>query len=641
MTLQACALNGKPGYQSGDDGTCYTYDDGNEQSRLAARQRATTQGMQRAEKAGDQYRQKMRREEGDERQKLRREGREDEERSVRTKTDAQIRAEKAKPKPPPARAASQGGVRGVHSSRPLQTDDSPIVPAYSKDEVGYGAGRDEQECGNCRFFENGACQLVKGAIDAEAYCRLFSPLDVLDLERDDIDGDDRGKRLTEGQLAKFYELKDVKLDDVQGARRSWVPVFPEGHFAHPEYGDLDFTDGELRKYMLNFRQRVRKIDIAVDIDHKNEDAVGWLKDLELRPGIGMFGLVEWNQHGAGLIADKRYRYISPQFGEYVDEESGTTYDPVLVALTITNFPFLKSMKAIGLRKKEAGGPTVIGKVAQTASRMKRAKQAADAAELDELDDVASDTPTDDEEEVPAKKPPFGAKRAKKAKKTDDEEAAETSELDDDESASETASELDEDDDSSAAEPDEDDTAKRARRASEPHSLRELREDNRKKDRQLRLLTEEMRETQRTLRLSAVREQVRQLSDGKDGRKVAFTKPVIDAFKEVALSDKQAGNALFKILSMVKRDGVVALSVNGRAADVDDERNDPTGQGDKVLRDRKTGKPIVGLNEQKRAQMFASENKLDWNDLEDRTKAYLATIESDDLDDDDIGYGRSK
>lgn len=616
--VQACSINGLPGYQFGDGGTCYTYADGDENGRRAARVKANQQGMQRGEKEQDRLRSKMRAENA-----------EDEGSKVKQRTDAQIELQKQKEKTQAkvqSRATSQPSVRGVHSSRPDEryVDGEPaIAPLYDKADVSYGPGKNENTCGNCRFFSDGSCQLVKGAIDADDSCRLFSPTDYKDLERDEPGGE-YAKGLTERQLTNFYELKDVTLDDVQGTRRSWVPVFPEGHFEHPEYGTLDFTLGELRKYVMNFRKKVRKIDIAVDIDHKNEDAVGWLKDLEIREGVGLFGLVEWNQHGAGLIADKRYRYISPQFGEYVDEESGTTYDPVLVALTITNFPFLKSMAAVKLRKKEGGMPTVTGrdKVA-TGTRLKKAEQAKDADELEELAN-----PTDDDQDDTPAKPPFGAKKAKKGSA-----ASELDELDDEASELDEGAELD---DSS----DDDSSASKAKGASDSNpELRQLREQNAAKDRRLAALEGEMRETQRILRLTAVRDQTRQLADR--SAKVAFSKPVMDAFKEVALADKKAGNQLFKILSMIQRDGVVGLSVSGRAADPEDDRNDPTGHGSKMLRDKKTGKPIVGTQDQKRAQMYAKEHELDWDNLEDRTKSYLATINDGDvtLDDDEDGIGR--
>ena len=65
----------------------------------------------------------------------------------------------------PLEKAAESGVRGVHSSRPMEGAD----PTYSKEEVGYTEKGDgtERECENCRFFSAGACELVQGPISPE------------------------------------------------------------------------------------------------------------------------------------------------------------------------------------------------------------------------------------------------------------------------------------------------------------------------------------------------------------------------------------------------------------------------------------------------------------------------------------------
>lgn len=44
MPVQACSLNGKPGFKYGKGGKCYTYTAGNTQSQVTARNRAERQG---------------------------------------------------------------------------------------------------------------------------------------------------------------------------------------------------------------------------------------------------------------------------------------------------------------------------------------------------------------------------------------------------------------------------------------------------------------------------------------------------------------------------------------------------------------------------------------------------------------------
>lgn len=54
MPIQQCSSNGKPGYSYGDEGFCYTYMPGNEQSRKAAKHKAYLQGVAIARRTGEE-----------------------------------------------------------------------------------------------------------------------------------------------------------------------------------------------------------------------------------------------------------------------------------------------------------------------------------------------------------------------------------------------------------------------------------------------------------------------------------------------------------------------------------------------------------------------------------------------------------
>jgi len=45
MPIQKCTSGGKPGYQYGESGHCYTYTPGNEESRKKAKQKSIKQGL--------------------------------------------------------------------------------------------------------------------------------------------------------------------------------------------------------------------------------------------------------------------------------------------------------------------------------------------------------------------------------------------------------------------------------------------------------------------------------------------------------------------------------------------------------------------------------------------------------------------
>lgn len=45
MPIQSCSKDGRPGYQYGDNGACYTYKSGDKESKLAAKKLAIKQGV--------------------------------------------------------------------------------------------------------------------------------------------------------------------------------------------------------------------------------------------------------------------------------------------------------------------------------------------------------------------------------------------------------------------------------------------------------------------------------------------------------------------------------------------------------------------------------------------------------------------
>ena len=136
-------------------------------------------------------------------------------------------------------------------------------------------------------------------------------------------------------------LAELTQADSDGFHRSWIMLFPEGDFVHEQYGELHFTPQRLRGIKANFDRRVRHIDIAIDANHDQDKATGWLECLELRPQTldtrtgeatpsGLWGRVRWTPLGAQLLRDQIYRYFSPEFGPWTDPETGEEFTDVLI-----------------------------------------------------------------------------------------------------------------------------------------------------------------------------------------------------------------------------------------------------------------------------------------------------------------------
>ncbi|MBZ0250120.1 MAG: phage protease, partial [Burkholderiales bacterium] len=73
-------------------------------------------------------------------------------------------------------------------------------------------------------------------------------------------------------------------------------------------------------------------------------AAGWLKAVEWRDGLGLFGVVEWTERARALIAAGEYRYISPVF-----RYDAATGEPLeLLPPALVNYPAIDGMQAVAL-----------------------------------------------------------------------------------------------------------------------------------------------------------------------------------------------------------------------------------------------------------------------------------------------------
>lgn len=75
--------------------------------------------------------------------------------------------------------------------------------------------------------------------------------------------------------------------------------------------EQNFTEAALQKIADNQHD-----DILVDADHSSEtggptEAKGWLSNLFVKPGVGLFGKIKWTDIGRKLIENRVFRWLSP------------------------------------------------------------------------------------------------------------------------------------------------------------------------------------------------------------------------------------------------------------------------------------------------------------------------------------------
>lgn len=133
-----------------------------------------------------------------------------------------------------------------------------------------------------------------------------------------------------------------------------IQVAKVGTFFDERYGKIEITKDVLVKFKENFEKKIRKIDLALDYKHENDDiAAAWFEKLELsEDGTELWAQVDWTPLGKKRVQEKEFRYISPEFNmDYKDNETLVKHGPTLLGAGLTNRPVIKGMSpAIALRE---------------------------------------------------------------------------------------------------------------------------------------------------------------------------------------------------------------------------------------------------------------------------------------------------
>ena len=149
------------------------------------------------------------------------------------------------------------------------------------------------------------------------------------------------------EILTFIDVVDfqsLKLEEDQPSTK--IQIMKAGKFDHP-YGPFEITDRDLQMFELNFKNNVRRVDLAVDYSHDaGAKAAGWFKDV-VAEGDKLYAEIEWTPEGFRSIKEKEFRFFSPEFTFlHVDAETGEKAVNVLLGGGLTNRPFLKEMEPI-------------------------------------------------------------------------------------------------------------------------------------------------------------------------------------------------------------------------------------------------------------------------------------------------------
>ena len=160
----------------------------------------------------------------------------------------------------------------------------------------------------------------------------------------------KGSQKTNKQvdLRKVPLMFPIKFAE-DGSIPKEIHVLPVGEWDHPAYGPMAISETDVADFVQNFNAEIRK-GVPITEGHEVMDekpAVGWFKELIDKGADGLFAVVEWTKQGKTLLAERSYKFFSPEFFPvYEDPETREITKNVLVGGALTNKPYFKELEAI-------------------------------------------------------------------------------------------------------------------------------------------------------------------------------------------------------------------------------------------------------------------------------------------------------
>jgi len=130
---------------------------------------------------------------------------------------------------------------------------------------------------------------------------------------------------------------------------------------HPDYGEVEITEGVLDQFIKNFKDEVLGVDIRIDYDHDRREAAGWIKNIfKDISGQVLLAEVKWTPKGALSLSDGEFRYFSPTFTlNFIHPHTRQEHGPTLKGGALVNDPFLRMEPIVNMKDgKDMGNETI-------------------------------------------------------------------------------------------------------------------------------------------------------------------------------------------------------------------------------------------------------------------------------------------
>lgn len=246
--------------------------------------------------------------------------------------------------------------------------DEMVIYLMSFDKEAYQDEKEVKEYLNDKYYSND--NIVDGGDVFNALVTSTMQLDLdsrVEIEiRRGVTAYAAELRALPTEAVNFNELptfnlsnKDVEIMLTEGLPHIIeIARVAEGY--HANYGQIKITSNDLESMERNFKNKVTGVDLAINEDHKKNEAFAWFKDVfRSFDGQTLYAQVNWNAKGTRALSEKEYRYFSPEFKfSYTHPHTGAEHGATLLGGALTNYPFLKMDAITQLNQKEERGMKV-------------------------------------------------------------------------------------------------------------------------------------------------------------------------------------------------------------------------------------------------------------------------------------------
>lgn len=140
---------------------------------------------------------------------------------------------------------------------------------------------------------------------------------------------------------------DTFIADEDDPNLMWIKAWRYSSWEHPRYGTVEISPETGQRFKQHFDSGALGRDHLINYEHgidpaKGGKAGGTILDIDPRDD-GIYYKVRFTDNALKEIHDGEWKYVSPEYDDWVNPETGELFEDMPVDLALTNQPFFKGM----------------------------------------------------------------------------------------------------------------------------------------------------------------------------------------------------------------------------------------------------------------------------------------------------------